>query len=258
MLEFDRLTQIMARLRAPDGCPCDKEQTHQTLRPYLIEESAETLEAIEENDARHLCEGLGDLLLQVVFHAQIAAEAGEFSIEDVARGINEKLVRRHPHIFGDARADDAATVKANWDAIKNQEKAERGEIQTSILGQTNDELPALAAALKISKRAAKVGFEWPDEAGVVAKLREELAEVEDALAREGNERVAEELGDLLFTIVNLARWRGIHPELALRDNNRKFRARFEKMEAEARRRGWDLETLDEAEWDALWNAAKAS
>ena len=257
MLEFDRLAHIMAQLRAPDGCPWDKAQTHQTLRAYLIEESAEVLEAIEENDARHLCEELGDLLLQVVFHAQIAAEAGQFTVEDVARGINEKLVRRHPHIFGDAHAPDAQTVKANWDAIKNREKAERGEVQASILDGANDELPALAAALQISKRAAKVGFEWRDEAGVVAKLREEIAEVEDALAHESDERVAEELGDLMFTVVNLARWRGIHPELALRDNNRKFRARFEKMEAEARRRGWDLESLGEAEWDALWNAAKA-
>ena len=257
MSQFERLTQIMAQLRAPDGCPWDREQTHQTLRPYLIEESAEVLEAIESGDARHLCEELGDLLLQVVFHAQLAAEAGQFTLEDVARTINEKLVRRHPHVFGDARADDAQTVKTNWDIIKGQEKVERGETQTSILDGTDNELSALSTALKISKRAAKVGFEWPDEAGVRAKLREEIAEVESALESEGDARVAEELGDLIFTLVNVARWRGLHPELIVRDNNRKFRRRFEAMEAEAARRGWQLESLSANEWDALWNAAKA-
>ena len=258
MSSFQRLTEIMAQLRAPvGGCPWDLKQTHQSLRPYLIEESAEVLEAIESGDKRHLCEELGDLLLQVVFHAQLARENGDFTIDDVTNAINEKLVRRHPHIFGDTKADDAETVKANWDAIKAQEKAERGETLTSILSQMPAELPALAAALTISKRAAKVGFEWPDEAGVMAKLREEVKEVEDALARESQERVAEELGDLLFTVVNIARWRGINPEIALRDNNRKFRGRFEKMEAEAAQRGWELEELSEAQWDELWNAAKA-
>ncbi len=257
MSEFERLTQIMAQLRAPDGgCPWDLKQTHETLRPYLIEESAEVLDAIESGDKSHLCEELGDLLLQVVFHAQLAQENGDFTIDDVTRGINEKLVRRHPHIFGDARADDAETVKANWDAIKAQEKAEAGQAQTSILANVPTELPALLAALQISKRAAKVGFEWPDEAGVWDKLREEVAEVEDALRHETPERVAEELGDLLFTIVNIARWRDINPEMALRDNNRKFRGRFEKMEAQAQRRGWDLESLSEAQWDELWNEAK--
>ena len=257
MSEFQRLTEIMAQLRDPaSGCPWDLKQTHETLRPSLIEESAEVLDAIESGDKANLREELGDLLLQVVFHAQLAQENGDFDIDDVARTINEKLVRRHPHIFGDVRADDAETVKANWDVIKAQEKAERGEIVSSILGDVPTQLPALASALKISKRAAKVGFEWPDEAGVIEKLREEVAEVEDALAHENQARVAEELGDLLFTIVNLARWRGIDPELALRDNSRKFRGRFEQMEAQARRRGWSLDELSEAQWDELWNLAK--
>ena len=257
MSQFERLTQIMAQLRAPDGgCPWDLKQTHESLRPHLIEESAEVLAAIESGDKANLREELGDLLLQVVFHAQLAQENGDFNIEDVALAINEKLVRRHPHIFGDVQADDAETVKANWDAIKAQEKAERGEIQTSILGDVPNELPALSSALKISKRAAKVGFEWPDEAGVIEKLREEVGEVEVALQNESPARVAEELGDLLFTIVNLARWRGIDPEMALRDNNRKFRGRFEQMEAAATRRGWSLEQLSEAQWEELWNGAK--
>ena len=259
MSQFDRLTQIMAQLRAPDGgCPWDLQQTHQTLRASLIEESAEVLDAIESGDQENLREELGDLLLQVVFHAQLAQENGDFNIEDVARGISEKLVRRHPHIFGDVVAPDAEAVKANWDVIKAQEKAERGEKPTSVLGDVPTELPALAAALKISRRAAKVGFEWPDEAGVWAKLREEIGEVEDAMRGESDARIAEELGDLLFTVVNLARWRGINPELALRDNNRKFRGRFEQMEAQAQQRGWDLEALDEAQWDELWNAAKSA
>lgn len=247
----------MAQLRAPEGgCPWDLKQTHETLRPHLIEESAEVLQAIESGDKANLREELGDLLLQVVFHAQLASENGDFNIEDVALAINEKLVRRHPHIFGDARADDAETVKANWDVIKAQEKTERGEFQTSILGDLPAELSALSSALKVSVRAAKAGFEWPDEAGVIEKLREEVGEVEDALAHESRERVAEELGDLLFTVVNIARWRGIDPELALRDNNRKFRGRFEQMETFARQRGWDLEALSEAQWDELWNLAK--
>ncbi len=257
MSQFQRLTQIMAQLRDPEnGCPWDLQQTHQTLRASLIEESAEVLDAIESGDKANLREELGDLLLQVVFHAQLAGENGDFDLEDVAQTINEKLVRRHPHIFGDVRADDAQTVKANWDVIKAQEKAERGEVSTSILGDVPVELPALASALKISKRAAKVGFEWPNEAGVLEKLREEVGEVEDALRNESEERVAEELGDLLFTVVNLARWRGIDPELALRDNNRKFRGRFEQMEAEAARRGWQLDELSPAQWDELWNEAK--
>ena len=250
----------MAQLRDPDGgCPWDLKQTHESLRPHLIEESAEVLGAIESGDKANLREELGDLLLQVVFHAQLASENGDFDIDDVALAINEKLVRRHPHIFGDAdkiKADDAETVKANWDVIKAREKAERGEVQSSILGDVPPQLPALSSALKISKRAAKVGFEWPDEAGVVAKLREEVAEVEAALQNESQERVAEELGDLLFTIVNLARWRGLDPEIALRDNNRKFRGRFERMETEAGRRGWSLDSLSEAQWDELWNLAK--
>ena len=175
----------------------------------------------------------------------------------MTRSINEKLVRRHPHIFGDARADDAETVKANWDAIKAREKAERGETQTSVLGELPAELPALSSALKISRRAAKAGFEWPDEAGVRAKLREEVGEVEEALSNQSEQRVAEELGDLLFTVVQVARWRGLDPELVLRDNNRKFRGRFEAMEADARERGWSLEELSEAQWDELWNAAKS-
>ena len=253
--EFARLAQILADLRAPNGCPWDREQTHASLRPYLLEESAEVLEAIERGDARNLCEELGDLVLQVVFHAQIAQENGDFTLEDVLRGINEKLVRRHPHVFGETSVSDAGEVLTNWDAIKKQEKAARGEAPKGILDGVSGELSALSGALKISKTAAKIGFEWPDEESVWEKVREEEAEFRAARA-ESSEREAEEFGDLLFTLVNVARWRKIHPETALRDVNAKFRARFSHMESEANRRGWDLETLSPAQWEQLWTAAK--
>ncbi len=257
MESFDQLAGIMARLRAPDGCPWDKVQTHETLRPYLVEESAEVLDAIAQSDPRALCEELGDLLLQVVFHAQLASENGEFSLDDVCRGISEKLVRRHPHVFGSVQADDEQAVKANWDKIKREEKALRGETPTSVLDGVPTSLPALSQALQISKKAARVGFEWQGEAGVWEKAREEMEELEAARDdQESSARQAEELGDLLFTIVNIARWRKVDPELALRDVNRKFKARFEKMEAAARIENVALNELSPDEWEALWQRAK--
>lgn len=257
MESFDQLAQIMARLRAPDGCPWDRAQTHESLRPYLIEESAEVLDAIAQNDPRALCEELGDLLLQVVFHAQLAQEASEFSLDDVCQSIGEKLLRRHPHVFGDALARSADDVKPLWDEIKRGEKAARGETPASALDGVPSSLPALSAALQISKKAAKVGFEWPDEASVWDKVREEIGEL--ASARDQNEspqRQAEELGDLLFSVVNIARWRRVDPELALRDVNAKFKARFEKMEALASSRGQALPDLSPDEWETLWQSAK--
>ncbi len=257
MESFDRLAQLMARLRAPDGCPWDKEQTHESLRPYLIEESAEVLDAISEGNPRELCEELGDLLLQVVFHAQLAAEVGGFTLDDVCQGIGDKLVRRHPHVFGDAAAPSADDVKPLWEAIKREEKAARGEKTASALDGVATALPALSAALHISKKAARVGFEWQGEDGVWAKVREELDELQEA--RDGGEskaRQAEELGDLLFSVVNIARWRRVDPELALRDVNAKFRRRFEAMERAARAGGRELDSLSPEEWETLWQAAK--
>ena len=259
MESFDRLAHIMAGLRAPDGCPWDRAQTHESLRPYLIEESAEVLDAIVQKDPRALCEELGDLLLQVVFHAQLASEAGEFSLDDVCRGIGDKLVRRHPHVFGDAHAEDADAVKPLWDAIKRQEKAARGEdtAEASVLDGVASALPALAGALQISKKAAKVGFEWPNEDGVWDKVREEPDELQSARDEgESPQRQAEELGDLLFSVVNIARWRKVDPETALRDVNLKFKKRFAAMETLARAEGRALETLSPDEWDALWNRVK--
>jgi len=257
--EFARLASLMQRLRAPGGCPWDREQTLDSLRPFLLEEAYEVLQAIESRDDENLREELGDLLLQPVFHAQIAQEEGRFTLADALRSINEKLIRRHPHVFADVRADDSAQVLANWNAIKQQEKAARGEPrpQASVLDGVARAQPALSLALEVSRQAAKAGFEWPHQAGVLDKLREEVRELEDALASGSRERVSEELGDALFTLVNLARWRKIDAEFALRDMTARFSSRFRTMETLARERSLDLQTLDAPAWDALWNQAKA-
>jgi len=269
--EFERLTQIIAQLRAPDGCPWDREQTHRTLRASLIEETAETLDAIERADDLDLREELGDLLMQPIFHAQIASEENRFDLADVLHEICEKLVRRHPHVFGDVQVENTAGVLANWDAIKKQEKAAKAVQNNSqddnrvldarhdsVLSNVPPELPALSMAMKVSKKAAKAGFEWEDLAGVLDKLREELQEFETEIEQQNHERATEELGDLLFTIVNVARWKKIDPELALRDTVRRFTTRFHAMESEAQTRNLNLEDLSPAEWDELWNAAKSS
>jgi MazG family protein len=254
---FERFAGIVARLRAPDGCPWDREQTHMSLRPYLLEEAAEVLEAIETGDTALLREELGDLILQPVLHAQIAADQGDFNIAEVLNEISDKLIRRHPHVFGEVTVDGSGEVLKNWDAIKKQEKAAKGITVTSILDEPPHELPALAQALKISKKAAKVGFEWPDIEGVFEKLKEETAELEAAIRDgEGQERISEEIGDLLFTAVNIARWQKVNPEMALRDMVRRFMGRFRAMEAEATERGVELEGLSAEEWEELWLAAK--
>jgi MazG family protein len=258
---FARLGAIVARLRAPDGCPWDREQTHLSLRRHLIEEAYEVQEAIEAGDDAHLCEELGDLLLQPVLHAQIAAEGGRFDIAGVLDTLSDKLVRRHPHVFGEVQAQDTDAVLKNWEAIKQQEKAGRGEVPgaVSLLNDVPAALPALMLALEVSRKAARAGFEWPDLPSVLDKLHEEVAELEEALEDSGStpERVAEELGDLLFTVVNVARWRKIDPELALRDMVSRFRARFAAMEATAQRNGEELSRLTPERWDELWREAKA-
>lgn len=269
--EFERLTQIIAQLRAPDGCPWDREQTHRTLRASLIEETAETLDAIERADDADLREELGDLLMQPIFHAQIASEENRFDLADVLHEICEKLVRRHPHVFGDVQVENTARVLANWDAIKKQEKAAKAAQNNSqddnrvldarhdsVLSNVPPELPALSMAMKVSKKAAKAGFEWEDLAGVLDKLREELQEFELEIEQQNHERATEELGDLLFTVVNVARWKKIDPELALRDTVGRFTTRFQAMESDAQTRNLNLEDLSPAQWDELWNVAKSS
>ena len=259
---FTRLVEIIARLRAPGGCPWDLEQTHMTLRAHLIEEAYEVLGAIEKNDDRNLQEELGDLLLQPMMHAQIASEENRFAIDDVLNGIADKLVRRHPHVFGDADVSGSDEVLRNWDAIKQREKqsiANNGSIGStpaSILEEISSSQPALLEALEISKKAARSGFEWPDAKGVLDKLREEIDELEEAMNGDDKTRVEEELGDLLFTAVNIARWEKIDPELALRDMVARFKSRFAHMENAAREKGQNLETLSPDEWNDLWEAAK--
>jgi XTP/dITP diphosphohydrolase/ATP diphosphatase len=251
--------QIMARLRGPDGCPWDKEQTFDTIKRYTLEETYEVFDAIERRAWPDLKDELGDLLLQVLFYAQMAAEAGYFSIWDVAANLNAKLIRRHPHIFGDVRAEDAATVLKNWDEIKREEKRAVEEPgKTSLLGEIPRSMPALLEAGKLGSRAAKVGFDWPDTDGLFAKLDEEIAElraeVNDSAKDADSAAVEEELGDLMFTVVNLARHLKIDPESALRSANAKFRRRFMSMESEVG--GERLATLDAEELDALWKRAK--
>lgn len=244
------LVWVVDRLLGPGGCPWDQEQTHESLKRHLIEESYELVEAIDAKDDAKMQEELGDVLLQPVMHAQMEAIAGRWDIDEVAKVVTDKLVRRHPHVFGDTEVADADEVLKNWDAIKSKEKP--GEPK-SILEGVPRALPALLRAYEVSKRAARSGFEWPDLDGVWDKLREEEAELRAAI--ESGEGVAEELGDMLFTIVNLARWLGVEPEDALRVMVDRFTGRFQAMEALADR---PLRELSPADWDDLWNRAKAT
>jgi tetrapyrrole methylase family protein/MazG family protein len=258
---FDGLVRIMARLRDPaSGCPWDLKQSHATLKRYLIEETYEVIDAIDglesdDGDPDALCEELGDLLLQVVFHAQLAGESGYFDAEDVCSVIVEKLIRRHPHIFGDAIVADADEVLRNWYAIKAEEKGK--ETRVSVLDGVPPGLPGLLRALEISKRAVKVGFEWPDTAGVLAKVDEEIAELRAEVEADApREQIAGELGDVFFTLVNVARHLGIDPEEALREQLRRFTLRFQHIEAGAKAQQRTIESLTLAEMDAFWQQAK--
>jgi tetrapyrrole methylase family protein/MazG family protein len=247
--QFDTLVAIIAKLRAPDGCPWDKEQTHQSLRENLLSETYEVLAALDDGDKEKLCEELGDLLLQIVLHAQIAKDNKEFTIDDVIQSINEKIIRRHPHIFGNRKVKDSAEVMHNWEELKKEERAEG----VSMLEGVPREMPALAYAREISRRAVRVGFEWENMQDVLDKLAEEVREIKDAASREEKE---EEFGDLLFTLVNVARWEGIDAEAALRSANRKFFKRFAHMEVLCRKRGIDFAKLSFKEKDGLWEEAK--
>ncbi len=253
---IDRLLDIMARLRGPDGCPWDREQTLKTLRPYLLEEAYEVLEAIEAGDARAHCEELGDLLLQIAFQAQLAREAGRFEFADVAEAISEKLVRRHPHVFGDARARDAEAVMKQWMELKREENAARGGGR-SVLEGVPRELPALARAERLTEKASRIGFDWPDAAGARAKVAEELGELDDAMRSGDRQLVEDELGDVLFAVANLARKLALPPEEALRGAIGRFVARFEHVERELERRGIPAGQATLEEMDRFWNDAKA-
>jgi MazG family protein len=253
--KFQRLTGIMARLRAPDGCPWDRKQDFDTIKPYLLEETYEVLDAIDARDWPALRDELGDLLLEAVFFAQMADEAGHFRIEDSLDAINEKLVRRHPHVFADGAAKTAEDVKQRWDEIKAQEK-DRPE---GLLDTVPRALPALVEAAQISSRAAGAGFDWENTAQVLEKLDEELNELAE-VRRDGapRERLGDEIGDILFTIVNVARFLEVDPEQSLRGTNRKFRERFAYVESKLKQAGRTPREATLAEMEALWQEAKRS
>ncbi len=254
MTPFEALVDIMAKLRSTTGCPWDREQTHQSLRPYLIEEAYEVLDALDNCDDEDIREELGDLLLQVVFHAQIACEEKRFDIHDVARAINEKLVRRHPHVFGDTRARTADDVLVNWERIKRDEKGDTGP--RSVLDGLPAGMPSLLRAYRIQQKVARVNFDWDDAKAVLEKVSEEVAEVRGALESGDRTRIEEEMGDLLFSLVNLSRHLNVPPEDALRRSNDKFCRRFRYIEAALERRGEPLERATFEELDTLWEEAK--
>lgn len=258
---LSELIDVVAQLRNPEGgCPWDLEQTHASLVPYVLEEAHEVADAIRHGDDAHLQEELGDLLLQVVLHARIAEEEGRFDLAQIATGISNKLVRRHPHVFADAEAADSAAVKASWDVIKAAEKAadpagipSTSPLSDRLAGKVRGQ-PALAGAMTISKQAAAAGFEWDDMAGVWEKVHEELDELKQAVASGNKAHAQEELGDVLFTLVNVARWCGIDPETGLAGTNRRFLDRFSRVEAAL---GGDLQGRSIRELEGLWQQAKA-
>ncbi|MCX7818943.1 MAG: nucleoside triphosphate pyrophosphohydrolase [Kiritimatiellae bacterium] len=254
---IDRLLEIMRTLRSPGGCPWDRQQTLATLKPYLLEECHEEMEAIDRGDPDRIREELGDVLLQVVFQSQICSEAGWFDFEDVAATIADKLIRRHPHVFGEVKVSGAEDVLRNWEAIKRKESGDASASAGSRMEGVPRTLPALRRADQIQQRAARVGFDWPDRAGVFEKLQEEVRELRAATATADKRRVSEELGDVLFTLVNLARAWGVDAEDALREATDKFIRRFRRMEERAAADGTDLSRLSPEELDAHWNAVKA-
>ncbi|MCD1261884.1 nucleoside triphosphate pyrophosphohydrolase [Paenibacillus athensensis] len=257
---FGRLHEIVQVLRSPEGCPWDREQTHASLRKNLIEETYEVLETIDDDDPDAMCEELGDLLLQVMLHAQMEEEVGAFSVYDVVAGLNDKLVRRHPHVFGENKAGSADEALVNWNEMKAEEKRKKGidPQQLSVLSGVPRDLPGLMKAYKLQKKAATVGFDWSDVGDVIAKIEEELQELREAMAGGSDEERLDELGDLLFAVVNLARFLKLDPEEAVNRTNRKFVQRFGYIEESLRLRGRTFEQTDLSELEKYWQEAKKS
>ncbi len=261
---FEKLVAVMARLRAPGGCPWDREQTHATLRTYLIEEAYEVLEALDAQDDGKFPEELGDLLLQVLFHSQIAAEQDRFTIIDVIREIHEKMIRRHPHVFGTKQAKDSAEVLRNWEIIKAEERRKKGiaapekhaDAEESILHGVPASLPALLQGFQLTRKAARVGFDWHNVDGIFDKLDEETHELRAALKSAKNADIEDELGDLLFVAVNLSRFLKVDPEIAMHRANRKFTRRFHEMERIALERGTTFAKVPHEQMESLWDQAK--
>lgn len=248
---MEELIDVVAKLRAPDGCPWDREQTHTSLRPNMLEEAYEAVDAIDENDMAHLREELGDVLLQVLLHSQIASESNEFTLDDVAKELKEKLIHRHPHVFGTAKINNADDVLKTWDKLKSEEKTER----KSAMDGLSRSQAALISAQKISKRAVKTGFEWPNEESLYDCVMSEIEEFKEAEIEKDKNHMEEEMGDILFAIVNLARWNKIDAEQALLKANKKFEKRFRKMEDLATK---PLNDYSFEEFDNLWKQAKKS
>lgn len=263
--KFNELVQVMEKLRAPGGCPWDREQTYESLGQYLLEESYEAFDAIQEasetGDTTNLKEELGDVLLQVVFHSTIAKEIGDFTIDEVAEGVSNKLILRHPHVFEDKKLETADDVLNNWDELKKEERKRSGKVEktkNSILDEVPKAFPALIEANKVTKKAAKVGFDWENSEQVFDKLDEEISELKTAIGEKDEDAMKEEIGDLLFVVVNLARKLGVEPENALKKTNRKFRKRFKFIEDELKSKDKTLEESNLEEMDALWNKSKVS
>ncbi len=254
---FARFVELIARLRAPGGCPWDREQTHESVKPMTIEEAYEVAHAIDEKDDAELAGELGDLLLQVVFHANIAEERGAFRLREILERVSEKMVRRHPHVFGDDGASTAGEVLRSWEAIKAQERAAKGKDDTSMLDSVHKGLPAVMEAFQLTTKVSRVGFDWPDADAALVKLDEEALELREAVKHGADARaIAEEVGDLLFVAVNVARLTGVDPESALKAANRKFRRRFRHIEERLRAEGRKPADSTLAEMDRLWDEAK--
>jgi tetrapyrrole methylase family protein/MazG family protein len=265
---FEKLAAVQARLRAPDGCPWDREQTHASLRTYLIEEAYEVLEALESGDDAKFAEEMGDLLLQIVFHSQIAKEEGRFSVSDVIREVHDKMVRRHPHVFGEKHAKNTAEVLKKWEQIKKEERAAAGKKNGdglkqegkagSLLDGVSRALPAALEGFQLTRRAARIGFDWDSVEGVFDKMNEEAAELRHALSANDTKKTEEEMGDLLFAAVNLARFLHIDPEISLKKANAKFSTRFRKMEELAAKNGKALADVPREQMEEFWETAKRS
>ena len=256
---FRRLVAIMAALRAPDGCPWDREQTHATLKQYMLEEAHEAVDAIDSGDDQDICEELGDVALQVVFNAQLAAEESRFTIDDVMQSICAKLIRRHPHVFGEEQAETAADVLKNWEVIKKAEKAGKSDSADkpkSVLEGVPRSLPALHRSQRMQEKASRVGFDWPNAGAALPKVEEELKELQEAIQEEDSTHVAEEMGDLLFALVNYARLSGFRAEELLHAAIDKFERRFRTMEQRIDESGTDINKLTLEEMDRVWDQVK--
>src|SRR5580704_11506593 len=263
---FEKLAAVQARLRAADGCPWDREQTHASLRTYMIEEAYEVLEALESGDDGKFAEEMGDLLLQIVFHSQIAKEEGRFTVSDVIREVHDKMVRRHPHVFGEKRAKDAAEVLKNWEQIKKEERIAAGKKAgveskdekkpASLLDGVSKALPAALEGFQLTRRAARIGFDWDSVEGVFDKMSEESGELREVVNAKDAKRTEEEMGDLLFAAVNLARFLHIDPEIALKKANAKFSMRFRRMEELAAKSGRALAEISREQMEEFWETAK--